>query len=233
MTRGAAKMGKTLLCMALVLMTIAASPSRAETCADVAIVFAIDSSDSITDAEYAFETRAIVSALRDESVLAVLKSAGMVAVSAVFWGDSAFPVQRIGWFFIDEGRGAETFAREIERNQRAVAGNTDIGNGIWQALDLLDDPGLCPLRSVIDISGDGRETLGSARPNLVSLYHARQRAERMHVTINALVISGDDDGLAAYYAKKVITGDNAFVMVITKFTDIWAAIRKKLIRELS
>lgn len=55
----------------------------------------------------------------------------------------------------------------------------------------------------------------------------------MHVTINALVISGDEDGLAAYYAKKVITGDNAFVMVITKFTDIWAAIRKKLIQELS
>lgn len=152
MTRGAAKMRKTLLCVALVLMTIAAAPSQAEACADVAIVFAIDGSDSITDAEYAFETRAIVSALRDESVLAVLKSAGMVAVSAVIWGYSVFPVQRIGWFFIDEGRGAETFAREIERNQRAVAGNTDIGNGIWQALDLLDDPGLCPLRSVIDIS---------------------------------------------------------------------------------
>lgn len=128
MTRGAAKMRKTLLCVALVLMTIAAAPSQAEACADVAIVFAIDGSDSITDAEYAFETRAIVSALRDESVLAVLKSAGMVAVSAVIWGDSVFPVQRIGWFFIDEGRGAETFAREIERNQRAVAGNTDIGN---------------------------------------------------------------------------------------------------------
>lgn len=54
---GSAKMRKTLLCMALVLTTTAVAPSQSEACVDVAIVFAIDGSDSITDEEYGFEKR--------------------------------------------------------------------------------------------------------------------------------------------------------------------------------
>lgn len=210
-----------------------AAVAQSSACVDVALDFPVDGSDSITDEEYGFQKRAIASALRDKAVLSALRGVGEVAVSAVFWGDGAFPVQKIDWLFVDEGRGAEPFARQIESNRRAVAGNTDIGNGIWLALDLLADPGLCPVKSIIDISGDGRETLGPMRPNVVSLYHARRRAEQMHVTINALVISDDGEDLAGYYAKKVIIGDNAFVMDTTNFADFSAAIRKKLIRELS
>lgn len=225
-------MRKTLRCLTSALMLIAAV-AQSSACVDVALVFAVDGSDSITDEEYGFQERAIASALRDRAVLSVLRDAGVVAVSAVFWGDSAYPVQTTGWFFVDKGIGAEQFARQIESNRRAVSGNTDIGNGIWWALDLFADPGVCPIKSIIDISGDGRETLGPMRPNLVSLYHARCRAKQMHVTINALVISDDGDDLGGYYAKKVIIGDNAFVMDITNLADFSAAIRKKLIKELS
>lgn len=153
MTWGAAKMRKTFFCMALVLMT--AAPSQAQACADVAIVFAIDGSDSITDEEYAFEKRAIVSALRDESVLSVLKSAGMVAVSAVFWGDSALPVQKIDWFFIDKGRGSETFARESATSVPSPATpiSAMASGRRWTCLPILD----C-VRS--DRSSTFRETAG-------------------------------------------------------------------------
>ncbi len=68
---------------------------------------------------------------------------------------------------------------------------------------------------------------------LVSLYHARRRAEQTHVTINAMVISDDGDNLPEYFTKKVITGDSAFVMKIKNYAGYSAAIRKKLIRELS
>lgn len=225
-------MRKTLLYVTSVLMLIAAA-AQSSACVDVAIVFAVDGSDSITDEEYGFQRRAIASALRDKAVLSVLRDAGVVAVSAVFWGDSAYPAQKTGWFFIDDGMGAEPFARQIESNGRAVGGNTDIGNGIWRALDLLADPGVCPLKSIIDISGDGRETLGPMRPNLISLYQARHRAEKMHVTINALAMSDGEDDLAGYYAKKVISGDDAFVVDIRNLTDFSAAIRKKLMREVA
>jgi len=166
-------------------------------------------------------------------VIAVLRDAGVVAASAVFWGDAKFPTQELGWFVINDGEGAESFAREMENNHRAVYGNTDIGGGIWSALALLSDSSLCARRSIVDISSDGRETLGPKRPQVISLYQARLRAKEMGVRINALVVSDDGGDLANYYAKKVILGFDAFVMDINNYTDYSTAIRKKLIREMA
>jgi hypothetical protein len=190
-------------------------------------------SDSIDDNEYAFQKTAISSAFRDQAVISTLREVGVVAVSAVFWGDAESPTQEVGWFVITDGEGAESFAREIEGDYRLVFGHTDIGNGIWSALAMLSDSNLCPRRSIIDISGDGRETLGPKRPNVISLHQARLRAKQMDVRINALVVSDDGGDLASYYAKKVILGSDAFVMDIKNYADYSAALRKKLIRELA
>ncbi|WP_418314273.1 DUF1194 domain-containing protein [Phyllobacterium zundukense] len=75
---------------------------------------------------------------------------------------------------------------------------------------------MCAGMSIVDISGDGLETLGSKRHHVVSLYYARKRAEQMGVTVNALVISDDGGDLARYYSKKVTIGSNSFVMNIKK-----------------
>jgi hypothetical protein len=174
-----------------------ATVAQSSACVDIALVLAVDSSGSINDEEYAFQKSAIATAFRDKAVLLAIEDAGVVAVSTVFWGDGDFPFQKIGWSVIDSGERAELFAHEIESNQRAVFGNTDIGSGIWSALDLLSDSGLCARRSVVDISGDGRETLGPRRWHVASLYEARQRAKQMGVTVNALVISDDGGDLAA------------------------------------
>jgi hypothetical protein len=152
---------------------------------------------------------------------------------AVFWGDAESPTPKVGWFVITDGEGAESFAREIEDDYRFVFGHTDIGNGIWSALAMRSDSNLCPRRSIIDISGDGRETLGPKRPHVISLYQARLRAKRMDVRINALAACDDGGDLASYYAKKVILGSDAFVMDIKNYADYSAALRKKLIRELA
>lgn len=232
---GRREVRKSLLAIAaalnLILLMNAAAAAGA--CVDVALVLAIDGSDSIDDSEYVFQKKAIAAAFRDATVLAAMRDAGVVAVSAVFWGDGEFPLQRLEWFVVEPGRGAERFAREIEENARAVFGNTDIGSGIAEALDLLSDPDLCASNAVIDVSGDGMETLGPKRPHVVSLYHARKRAEELGVTINALVISDDGGALAKYYAAKVIMGANAFVMEVKSFADFSSAMRMKLIRELS
>jgi Protein of unknown function (DUF1194) len=223
-------MRKTLLCMTSALMLIAAA-AQSSACVDVALVLAVDGSGSINDEEYAFQKSAIAAAFRDNAVLSAMRNAGVVAVSAVFWGDGDLPSQSLGWFVIESGVGAEPFAREIENNQRIVSGLTGLGSGIWWALDLLSDPRLCAIRSIVDVSGDGRETL-ELRP-AISLDQARRRAEQMGVTINALVISDDGWDLAGYYAKYVILGAGAFVMNINKYTDYSVAIRKKLIKELA
>ncbi|ATU91470.1 DUF1194 domain-containing protein [Phyllobacterium zundukense] len=226
-------MRKTLLCMASASFLIAATSYQSSACVDIALVLAVDGSGSISDEEYAFQKYAIAGAFRDRDVLSALKSANTVAVSAVFWGDGEFAAQRLDWFIISGGKGAEPFARATENNQRIVFGNTDIGSGIWSALDLLSDPRLCATRSVVNVSGDGKETTAPKRRQVASLAQARLRAEHMGATVNALVIADDMGDLASYYTKRVIVGANAFVMDVRTYADYSTAIKKKLIRELS
>jgi hypothetical protein len=140
----------------------------------------------------------------------------------------------IDWVDMDGVGPPEEFIQEIEYNQRVVFGNTGIGSGIWTGLDLLTQSRSCARRLIIDISGDGAETISSPkRRTPISLEQARRRSEQMGVTINGLVISDEETGLADYYNNKVIMGSNSFVMEIKTFRDYARAIRLKLIRELS
>ncbi|CAN7258764.1 DUF1194 domain-containing protein [Phyllobacterium sp. LjRoot231] len=225
-------MRKALLFVAAILAVMTAV-SRSQACVDTALVLAVDGSGSITDEEYEFQKSAIVSAFRDTAVLLAIRSAGSVAVAAVFWGDGEIPSQKLGWFVMDGMKPSEQFAREIERNQRTAFGNTNIGGGLWAALDLLSNPQLCARRLIVDISGDGMETSAPRRGHWTPLLQARRRADEMGVTINGLVISDEETDLADYYNKSVIMGPNRFVMDITKIEDFARAIRLKLIRELS
>jgi hypothetical protein len=84
---------------------------------------------------------------------------------------------------------------------------------------------LCALRSIINISGDGKETIAPKRMPVPTLPMARERAEQMDVTINGLVVADDGGDLASYYADKVIVGSNAFVMGVSSYSEYAAAIR--------
>jgi hypothetical protein len=220
--------------LALSILSVTAGPVfSAPDCVDVALVLAVDASDSVDDAEYRFERTSIATALRDKAVLRAMEEAGVVAISAVFWGDGAMPPQEINWVVVEGGSGAEPLARKIESNPRTIRGNTDIGNGIWAALGMLSSPRICAYRSIVDISSDGWETLGPKREHVISLYQARRRAKEMQATINALVVSDDDGYLADYYRRQVILGPDAFVMGIKSHADYSSAIRKKLVMELA
>jgi hypothetical protein len=224
--------GKTF-CAASALLMLACAPAVSNPCVDVALVLAADGSGSVDDEEYEFQKSAIAAAFRDEAVLSAMRSAGVLAVAAVFWGDGEFSSQQLGWFVVRRAADADRFAREIETSQRHVFGNTSIGSGIWSALDLLSHPRLCAFRSIIDVSGDGRETIAPKRPQVATLFQARKRAEKMGVTVNALTISDEESDLARYYIQEVIVGADSFVMDARTYADYAVAIRKKLIRELT
>lgn len=214
------------------LLSAAPPTSRAGPCVDLALVLAVDGSGSITDAEFAFQQDAIAAALRAPDVRRAMHEAGVVALGAVFWGDGEFPVQAIGWHVVLRGTGGEALASRIENTPRLVFGNTDIGNGLWSALDMLAEPAMCAVRSVVNVSGDGIETIAPKRRRVVSLPAARERAMTMGVTVNALTVSNDVPGLASYYAGSVIAGRGAFVMDVRNNDDFAAAIKRKLIREI-
>lgn len=219
--------------LALLILACGSAAAAPPLCADVALVLAIDGSGSVTDGEYEFQKSAIAAAFRDETVISVMKGAGTVVVSAVFWGDGEFPSQNLDWFVVRDGVGAEGFARELERNERHVYGDTNIGSGLWAALDKLSEPNICAQRLVINLSGDGKETMAPKQRIKATLYQARLRTMKMGVTINALAMADDDDDLAAYYARDVVRGTGGFTMEVKSQADYALAIRRKLERELS
>ena len=201
-------------------------------CADIAVVFAIDASGSITNSDFLLQTSGHYRALYDPDVLAALSAVGTVDLAAVFWGDSGFSSQVVDWARVNTAEDAQRFAHRLMTTPRMVSGNTDIGTGLTIALDLIERSDRCAHRAVIDLSGNGRATLLGRISRGIPLAYARQRAIDMGVTINALAITTEDGGLADYFRHQVITGYDAFVMEADSMDAYAEALARKLAREL-
>ncbi len=206
-------------------------PASAD-CPDLGLVLAINSSGSVDAPEFELQKAGYAHALHNPDVLAAIRSAGTVDLAAVFWGDDAAPVGIVGWQRIGSPSDAAEFASSIARAQRTTSGNTGIGRGLWSALDLLATYGGCSARRIINVSGDGRESLDPRARSFISAAAARARARTEGVTINALAITLEDAGLADWYGDRVITGPDAFVMRVDGYESFAEAIARKLAREI-
>lgn len=216
-----------------------AAPGAGAACVSAALVFAIDASGSVDDAEYATQVEGVAKGLRQPDVVDAIQSAGGLMASAVIWSDSAIGFDIVSWQPIRNAAEARSFGEVLASLPRRGTGDTHLGAGLWKALDLLSAGDLCILRRVVDVSGDGRETLysrGGSRNrerHPVPVATARQRAEAMHVTINGLVASDAEPGVEAWYRKSVATGPDAFVVSAKTFDDFDAAMHVKLLREIA
>lgn len=208
------------------------SPAVAAECTTTGLVFAIDASGSIDDAEYSLQMNGLASALSHPDVVATIAATGGLSAAAVVWSDAAVGSRTISWQTIRGAADAARFANAISSLPREGTGNTDLGEGIWEALDLLEDPALCVERRVVDVSGDGRETVSPRRRIGVSIFAARKRAEAMGVTLNGLVITDEEPDIATYYQDRVASGPRSFVLSVASFDDFEPAMRNKLIREI-
>jgi hypothetical protein len=202
------------------------------TCADVALVLAIDGSASIDATEFDLQKRGYHSALTDPRIQDVFATAGVVDIAAVFWADSGFKPQIIPFQRITSAPEATHFAQTLLDLDRDISGNTDIAKGLNTALDMLAASGSCAERLLIDVSSDGRASLSSRRMPRGSLTEARARADEMGVVINALVIDTAEDNLADYYRRNVAVGSRSVVMDVGSFETFHTAIAAKLMREL-
>lgn len=234
---GLAALTKTLAVsvsiMAWLLLGTGYGVAEAKGCFGTALVFAVDASGSVDDVEYVLQMGGLSHALRDPEVASAVQSAGGVALAAVIWSDTAVGTSIVGWQAVRNSQDIDRFARLIEGLPRSGGGSTEMGHGITQALDLLDDPGLCAMRRVIDVSGDGKETLYPRRRYGVPVLSARKRAEEAGVVINGLAIVDEEADLEEYYRSQVIAGAAAFVIVADSFADFATAMRAKLLREIT
>ncbi len=120
------------------------------------------------------------------------------------------------------------FANALENSPRAQLGHA---TGLAQALSfssrLFRKNGFKGRRQVIDISGDGRDNVGPfpfmVRDGLVS----------QGITVNGLAILNEDATLEFYYESIVVGGEQSFVESAEDYVDFAAAIKRKLVREIS
>ena len=210
-----------------------AARATSDNCVDVAIVLAIDGSGSIDAQEFHLQQQGIIAALRDPLVLTAVRRAGSVAAAILYWGDAEWPVQDSPFVRIGDENDIEVLVTAIESMPRLVLGNTGLSMGLSAALDKLGTVP-CAHRPVINVSGDGSDTVVPRRKRLApSLKEIKARAVAANVTINALVIASNEKNLKPYFEKQVIVGPGAFVMEIDGFEDFAEALRQKLVREIS
>lgn len=217
----------------VVAVSLACFPNFANaTCADLSLVLAIDSSGSIDASEFAIQTVGYAAAFHSLGVKRALAAAGVVDVAAIYWADADFSFQSIPWHRITSPQNADAFAAMLQATKRRVFGDTDIGNGLNSAIDLLDQPNRCTIRAMINISGDGKESISTKRKVHIPLANARKRAADLGIIINGLVIENEVPELGRYYHDKVISGPGSFVIDIKDFTSFGTAIEEKLKKEI-
>lgn len=222
-----------LLAGLLLAGTILPGPARAETAVDLQLVLAVDTSGSVDAREYALQLSGIAAALRDEEVLAAIRSGpnARIAASVALWSDASLPKSATPWHLLSDAGSVARFARRVETLPRIRSGGTGIGSAIRFCVGLFRDNGLTSHRRVIDLSGDGAET--AWRDWGISPAQARAYATSRGVTINGLAILTDEPALDAYYRREVAGGPGAFVMAVESLADFAAAMRRKLIREIT
>ncbi len=199
-------------------------PTGAMAC-DTALVLTIDVSNSVDTAEYRLQVDGLAAALKDPEIVETMIRTE-TAIAVVQWSGEDRQELTIPWLRIRTALDAEYLAGQARLMQRAfVLSDTAPAEAIYFSLGLFDQVPDCT-RKVIDISGDGTPNGGS------DVRAARNTAERAGVTINGIAIESMGLAITNFYRSAVITR-NGFVMTARTHREYPAAIRAKILREIS
>ncbi|MBQ2261039.1 MAG: DUF1194 domain-containing protein [Loktanella sp.] len=203
---------------------LAMAPAMAMAC-ETALLLAIDVSNSVDGAEYRLQADGLADALQDPQIVETMVR-DQVAVAVVQWSGVDQQALSISWTRITgPGLAAQVSAQARSMERAFILSGTATGEVISYALPLFDQVPDCK-RKVIDISTDGTANAGG------DVRLIRQQAERAGVTINGIGIESMGLTITNYLRSAVITRDG-FVMTARLHRDYPAAIRAKILRELT
>ena len=199
---------------------------------DLALVLAVDISNSMDATQFQLQMAGLSQAFEDQAVQDAIVSGrhGRIIVTLVAWSDK--PRIAIPWTPLGNELEAFSFAETI-RDLPRIAGNFTC---MSDALNFVSDRVL-PLqpvpaeRQIVDVSGDGRENCNPRKP----LDAVRSELVAKGVTINGLPIleGAEADLLEQWYMDNVIGGPFAFVLPAQGYNDFARAIRRKFLVEIS
>jgi hypothetical protein len=210
---------------AFLLVMAGASPAQA---AAVALVLAIDVSESVSTERYILQHDGIARAFETPQLIdAIAAAPGGIEALVLEWSDPDKIAITVGWTRIADRGASAAFSAAVRATQRTSNGLTAIGSAMLAAAAAFDHMPEPAEHRVIDISGDGMANFGEP-PTA-----ARDALVGRGITINGLAILSEEPWLGDYYSHNVIGGPAAFVVVAKDFDSFAEAMLRKLVQEVA
>jgi hypothetical protein len=170
--------------IALVILSllIHLSSAKAQSEVDLALVLAVDISNSMDPEEQELQRQGFVEAFRSPLVHNAIGSGmlGRIAVVYLEWAGPTIQYVTVPWTEIGGPEDALSFADRLARAPIRRGPRTSISGAIDASMKLLSESSAEAVRRVIDISGDGVNNLGR------SIIQAREEALAQGIVINGL-----------------------------------------------
>jgi hypothetical protein len=232
-------LGLALFWLAAAVPIVRSAPAAPQA-VDLELVLATDNSQSIDPSEAKLQRQGVAAAFRHPEVIRAIQSGslGRIAVAYLDWSSVPYTKLTLDWRVIRDKASADAFADALLKAPPAFGRGTAIGEALELAAQLIELNNFQGTERTIDVSGDGPNNRG--RP----VYAVRDELVAKGITINGLpVVSTGDFGqgewgiyygdLENYYRNCVIGGPGSFVLPAKGFEEFAAAIRHKLVLEIS
>ena len=180
--------------------------AQAEIPVSIELVLAVDISRSVDDVEYDLQVTGIARAFRDPVIIDLIGQHNGVAVTLFRWDTDIDKRHMIPWHLLREPAGVLSFADKVAALERGSNRRfTGIGKAIDFGVYLIAANEFSGRLLKIDISGDGRDNIGSLTPA------TRQRAGALRIAINRFPILIATFNLGTYYREKGLLGPALFL----------------------
>lgn len=228
----AARILRLVLAAVLSAPACGAAAQTARVPVDLELAFVVDASGSIDDEEFRLQRQGYADALANPRVLKAISGGFLraVAVTYVEFAGSGCVWRRVGWTAIRDAADAKAFGdRVLAAPRERCPGGNAIGEAVAAAAESALGNGYDGTRKVIDVSGDGPDTVGA-----VPVEIARAAALAHGFTINGLVIERPSmPDLPEYYRSSIAGGPGSFVIEAENRRTFADAILKKMILEIA
>jgi hypothetical protein len=195
---------------------------------DLALVLAVDVSESVDAEEYTLQHEGIARAFEAAPLVEAIRGGrnGAIDVLVMEWSDRDKQVVTVDWTRVSDAASAGGFAAKVRASRRSSSGLTAIGDALAAAEEALARVPDEAARRVIDVSGDGMANIGPPPQEI------RDRLVAAGVTINGLAILKHEPWLDGYYDQNVVGGEGGFLMQVEDFPSFIAAMQQKLLNEV-
>ena len=203
---------------------------------DLKLVLATDVSGSINDEEADLQRQGTADAFADPDVIKSIQSGalGRIAVAMIDFSSPEYDKVVLDWHIIRDKKSALDFSEAVRALPRTPGRRTSVSSALELGSTLIEASAadIVATRRVIDVSGDGPNNDGNP------MREVHERVIEQGIVVNGLPIMDDNANgyypdLDKYYQACVAGGRGSFVVVVRSFKDFGAAMRHKLILEIS